>query len=186
MIYTQSVSDLDKKLIDDILKIDSLVYPEHLQGTFDEVHGRFKVNREMFVLLYDQSQLIGYLCFFPIKEALYERIINEDMVFDSDIEGEMVEAYETGKTYKLYFLSVAIHPDYHGKGLSKLLVDGTCKFLEQKIKEGINFCTALITSVSPEGEALAKKLEFIEVKRLSCGYTVHEININELLRRKNI
>jgi len=184
MIYTQSVGDLDVKLIENILEIDALVYPKHLQGTFNEVFDRFKANREIFVLLYDEGEVIGYLCFFPIKESLYNSIISEDRIFDSDIESDMIEAYEAGKTYRLYFISAALHPSYQGKGLSKLLVDGLRKFLAEKINEGIKFSTALATSVSPEGEALCKKLGFVEKKRLQSGYAVHELNIADLLRRK--
>ena len=186
MIYIQSISDLDIKLINNILKIDALVYPEHLQGSFDEVHARFNANREMFVLLYDESEIIGYICFFPIVDTLYESILSEDKMFDSDIPSEMIQAYEPHKTYKLYVISAVIHPDYQGKGLSRLLVDGFHKFLLDKNKKGINFSSALATSVTSEGEALCRKLGFTEKKRLSSGYAVHELDINNLLRRKNL
>ena len=185
MIYTQSINDLDVKLINDILKIDELVYPEHLQGSFDEVYGRFKANREMFVLLYDACDIIGYICFFPIKETLYESILSEDRIFDSDIPGDMIEAYEPNKTHRMYFISAVIHPDYQGRGLSKLLVDRLQQFLIEKSEQKIKFSTALATSITPGGEVLCRKLGFKKIKRLQSGYTVHELNINDLLRRIN-
>jgi len=178
---------MDAKLISSILEIDALVYPDHLRGTFDEVYGRFKANRDMFVLLLDAEDIIGYICFFPVKDALYDSILNEDRIFDSDISSDMIEAYVPNKTHKLYFISAVIHPSYQGRGLSNLLVDGLCQFLVGKSKEGISFSTALATSVTPEGEFLCKRLGFTEIKRLPgpSGYAVHELDISDLLRRIN-
>jgi hypothetical protein len=112
MIYTQCINDLDIRLINEILEIDALVYPKHLQGTFEEVYGRFCANRDIFILLYDDKKLIGYLCLFTIKDSLYEQILSGNKLFDSDIPGEMLEQYKPHNVYKLYLISAAIHPEY--------------------------------------------------------------------------
>ena len=52
MISVCYVDDLDVKLINEVLEIDSAVYPQNMQGTFDEVYQRFRVNRDMFILMY--------------------------------------------------------------------------------------------------------------------------------------
>jgi len=111
----QYVDDLDKGFINEILEIDASVYPEHLQGTFEEVYGRYCANKDMFVLLYDDKKLIGYLCLFPIKDSLYERILNENILFDSNIQGEMLEWMGFNEKKKLkngYSLNELIINDY--------------------------------------------------------------------------
>ena len=84
MITVKYSGDLDISFINDVVEIDSMVYPAHLQGTFDELCDRFNANRDSYVLLYDDTDLVGYLCLFPIKEELYEEIISNDRVYDSD------------------------------------------------------------------------------------------------------
>ena len=110
-IDIRNVDDkLDRDFINAILEIDASVYPLNLQGTFDEVYGRFKANRDSYVLLYCDDKLTGYFCFFPIKKILYDEIVNHDKLYDSDIPGEMLEQYEAFKTYKLFVISTAILP----------------------------------------------------------------------------
>jgi len=115
MINIQNIDDHDKKFINEILEIDSLVYPKHLQGTFEDVYGRFYANRDIYILLYDGKKLIGYLCLFPIKDSLYERILNENILFDSNIQGEMLEWMGFNEKKKLkngYSLNELIINDY--------------------------------------------------------------------------
>ena len=174
-----NIDDLDINLINDVLKIDSMVYPEHIQGTFDEVYDRFKANRDMLVLLCDGNKLIGYLCLFPIKEELYDEIVNSDRMFDSDIPGELLEQYEPYNTYTLYIISIAILPEYHGKGLSNRLIEGFHKYIFEKKKNNIYFSAALSTAVTEGGEYILKKMGFKKRKILSEGYVLYELLIDD-------
>jgi GNAT superfamily N-acetyltransferase len=177
MINIRCIDDLDVKLINDILKIDSAVFPKFLQGTFVEVYGRFKANRDIFILLYSENDLIGYLCLFPVKDILYKQILNEKRLFDSDMSGELIERYEPFNTYKLYLISAAIHPEYQRKGLSKHLIDGFFQYILEKKKNNIFFSTALSTSVTVAGRVMLKKMGFKEKKTLLGGYVLHELDI---------
>jgi GNAT superfamily N-acetyltransferase len=174
-LHTLTVHDLDVELINLLLDIDSVVYDEDLQGNFEDIYGRFKANRDMFVLLYNKELLIGYMCFFPITDELYERIKEEDRLFDTDINGTQILDYKPNNSYKLYVLSAAIRPEYQGKGYFRLLSDGFNQFITEKREKNITFISALTTSVSEAGYAIVKKLGFEEYKTLSCGYIVHEL-----------
>lgn len=180
MINVQYVGDdLDKKFIDEILEIDASVYPEHLQGTFEEVYGRFCANRDMFVLLYDDKRLIGYLCLFPIKNSLYEEISNGDKLFDSDIPGEMLEQYKPHNAYKLYLISMVIIPEYQKKGLSKYLEKGFFNFIHEKKKEDVIFSSILSSAVTDDGKQMLERMGFKEKKKLPGGYSLCELVIND-------
>jgi GNAT superfamily N-acetyltransferase len=179
MIKTMYVNDLDAKLINDVLEIDKAVYPDHLQGTFDEISGRFKANRDMFILLYDENRLVGYLCLFPIKDELYDDIISNDRLFDSDISGKSMERYEPNNTYRLYVISIAIHPCYQGKGLSSQLIDGFYQYLADKKKSSIFFSAALSAAVTDGGDSLLNKIGFKKRNVLSGGYTLYELSIDD-------
>jgi GNAT superfamily N-acetyltransferase len=175
MFVAYDQKGLDTKFIKEILHLDSLVYPERYQGTFDEVYGRYMANRDIFVVLYSDEKLIGYLCLFPIKDELYKRILKEDRVFDSDIPGEMLEPYLPNRCYKLYLISTVIHPDYQKQGLSKLLIQGYNQFIDDKIKNNITFSSALSTSVTDDGRRMLERLGFTEMKRLGGTCSLHEL-----------
>ena len=180
MIDVRNVDEkLDKDFINTILEIDASVYPLNLQGTFDEVYGRFKANRDTYVLLYCDDKLIGYFCFFPIKKILYDEIVNHDKLYDSDIPGKMLEQYEAFKTYKLYVISTAILPEYQKKGLSKYLIKGFFKFILDKKKNNIVFSSALSTSVTPEGKIMLKKMGFKKIKTISDEYSLNELVMDD-------
>jgi GNAT superfamily N-acetyltransferase len=179
-IVVKFTEDYDIKLINDILKIDSIVYPNQLQGTFDEVASRFRANQDMFILLYDDDKLIGYLCLFPIKEKLYEEIINNDKLFDSNISCELLEQYMPLNTYRLYLISAVIVPEYQGQGLSKYLINGFYKYLLDKKKQKILFSAALSTAVTDGGEVMLKKMSFNKRKTVSKGYALYELRIDDI------
>jgi GNAT superfamily N-acetyltransferase len=179
MISVQYSNELDKKFINEILEIDASVYPEHLQGTFEEVYGRFCANREMFVLLYDDKRLIGYLCMFPIIDSLFQEISNGDKLFDSDIPGEMLEQYKPNNVYKLYLISMVIIPEYQNKGLSKYLIKGFYHFLHEKKKENILFSVILSSAVTNDGKQMLERMGFKEKKKLPGGYSLNEFLIND-------
>jgi GNAT superfamily N-acetyltransferase len=180
MIDVRYVDDeLDKDFINAILEIDASVYPLNLQGTFDEVYGRFKANRDTYVLLYDNNTLIGYFCFFPIKATLYDEIVNKDKLYDSDIPGEMLEQYKAFNTYKLFVISTAILPEYQKKGLSKKLINGFYQFILDKKKHNIMFTSALSSSVTPEGKIMLDKIGFKKIKTISDEYSLNELIMDD-------
>ena len=179
MISTKHAEDIDIDIIKAILEIDSIVYPEHLQGTFDEVYGRFKANRDTIILLFDEHKVIGYFCMFPVKNELYNEILNSDRFYDSDIPSESIVQYQPHNTYKLYAISTAIHPDYQGKGLSKLLINGFYKYLINKKNNNIFFSSILTTAVTDGGDYLSRKLGFEKKKTLNDGYVLYELLIDD-------
>jgi len=180
MIDVRYVDDeLDKDFINAILEIDASVYPLNLQGTFDEVYGRFKANRDTYVLLYFNKKLIGYFCFFPIKSILYDEIVNKNKLYDSDIPGEMLEQYEAFNSYKLFVISTAILPEHQKKGLSKYLIKGFYQFILDKKKNNIMFTSALSSSVTPEGKIMLDKIGFRKIKTISEEYSLHELIMDD-------
>lgn len=171
--------DHDKKFIKEIIEIDKKVYPDNLQGKFNEVYARFRANRDMFVLLYDDKKLIVYLCLFPINDSLYETISSENKLFDSDISCKMIEQYKSYNVYKLYLISMVIIPEYQKKGLSKFLIKGFYKYILDKKKRNILFSKILSSAVTNDGKLMLKRMGFKKKKDLPGGFTLNELIIND-------
>ena len=173
------IEDLDKKLLNDLLAIDSRAYPKHLQETFAEVNSKFLVNRDMYVLLYDDDKLVGYLCLFPIREELYEKIVNNNRPLELSIPGNFLDQYVPFKTYRLYILSAVIDPEYQMKGLSKYLIEGFYRYVLNKKNNNIFFSAALATAVTTAGETMLKKMHFKKQRSAINGHTLYELSIDE-------
>ena len=184
MITVKYTEDNDADMINTVIEIDSIVFPAHLQGTFQEVYGRFCKNRDSYVLLYDKNRIIGYLCMFPVKDELYREISSSDKFYDSNIPCEMIEQYKPGNTYKLYAISTAILPGYQGKGLSKHLIGGFRKYLTDKRKENILFSSVLSTAVTTGGDYLLRTLGFEKKKTLQNDYALYELLIDDVYYEK--
>jgi GNAT superfamily N-acetyltransferase len=175
----RDIHDVDKKLIQDIMAIDALVYTPDYQGTYEEVSARFFANRDMFILLYENEKIIGYLCMFPIKNDLYQNIIQSNAMHDSDIPGSMIESYSSGNHYKLFMISVAIHPDFQKRGLSKLIIRGFYRYMLNKQKNNIHIDSILAISVSKTGERFLENLRFTKLSEIKIGVSMHELIIDE-------
>ena len=184
MIRKYSINDIEANLISSVLEVDSLAFAEDFQGTYSEEYDRFIANKDTYVFLYDGAKMVGYLNLFPIKRELYEQIISEDRLFDSDIPGEMIEQYVPSRSYDLYLLSAAIRPDYQKRGLSKLLVKGFFEYLLEKKNDGILFSSALSTAVTNEGSLLLERMGFGRKKDITGGHGLYELIIDGAVYRR--
>src|SRR5690606_36438480 len=89
--------------------------------------------------------------------------------------GPMVEPYEPGRRHKLFHISVALHPDYQNRGLSRLLRAGVRRYLLNKRKAGIDIDAVLAFSVSQGGEHFLRKLGFSPLKTIETGTSLYEL-----------
>ena len=147
--------DDSDKFINQVLEIDSLVYPKELQGTFESVSERFHRNKDSYLLAVNQGIIVGYFCFFPINFELYQNINTINSFFDDDIKPDQILPY--GDLNNLFIISTAIHPDWQNGEAIKLLSQGFRSFILNKEKEKlhINSINCYITSES--GVRLVKR-----------------------------
>lgn len=104
-----------------VLEIDSLVYPESYQSTYEQVLLRFNCNRGCFTTLLNEGKIVGYICYFPITQRLREGIVNGTYTNDVDLASEDVLAYEASQG-SLYIISLAIDPKYQGTDALKVMM----------------------------------------------------------------
>lgn len=170
--YTIKYSDASTSndIIYDLMDIEKDVYKESERGHFDSIERRFNRNKEMFVLLYDDDKLIGYLCFFPITKELHDKILNNDNFYDDNIAAEDVVSYD--KENYIYLISIALYKKYHNQGLGKKMMDAFMKKLVEIKHSGYRINDILASAVSMQGERIAKKYGFtvLNDKSKQFGY----------------
>jgi GNAT superfamily N-acetyltransferase len=167
-----------ENFVREVLDVDKFAYPEHLQGSFDEVYARYKVNPDTYIRLNDgeSGRLAGYVCILPVQDELYYKVMAEDIFFDSGtIRAEDVLTYQKGKWYRLYVFSVALRHEFRFQGFGKMLDAGITHYIRKKVRDdGIYIASVFGTATSDEGVKFAKKAGFQVRRYLSCGYSVWE------------
>ena len=77
-----------ESIISELMEIENEVYAEDMRGEYESIKARFEKFPEMFFLAYDRDRIVGYFCFFPISQKLYEEMVNKGCFRDDDIEPE--------------------------------------------------------------------------------------------------
>lgn len=157
----------------DILKLDSIVYAEELQGDIKTVKERYEKNKDSFVLLYEEKALIGYACIIPITKMLAEKILEDDELYDDNITSADILEYKKEDNI-LYLMSVVISPEFQNGVATGTLANGIINFLNDKEENGYHIQTTLATTVGDSGYKFLEKLNFKFKRKLSSGYRVVE------------
>lgn len=154
MKYIHSKS-YDKSRLLEVLSLDDIVYDKKLTGTFESVSGRYKTNEEMFIFAVDdEGRMCGYICFFPITDELYERIMNEDVMFDDNIQPKGIKQYTKDSINNIFVISVARSPHYKGQGFGFNLVKEMFSYLNSLSELGYEIGNILAVTTSAEGDRL--------------------------------
>ena len=158
---------VEEDFIPDILRIDAGVFELAAQGTYDSLLARYNANRESFILAYYNSRIVGYVAFFPITGGLSERMINENKAFDDNIQaGDILPSYTKDREFNLFLISIAVMPEYGGRGIGAELMRKYFDFVSNKIQSGCSIKNTYSYAFTRAGERLLGKGGFLEVKAI--------------------
>lgn len=142
--------------IQTVLQIDREVYPASLQGSFQSVSARFHANQDSYVCVCDGEELCGYLCLFPISEALHNSMLGTKGYFDDNITPDEIVPFS--RNTHLFIISVAIRPAYQDTDVVRVLTEGFHRYLSDKVQRGYEIRTLSCYTVSEGGERWAKRM----------------------------
>ena len=142
-------------IIDDLMRIESDVYLSDYCGEYSSIEGRFNKFKDMFVLAYDGSTIIGYLCYFPISKRLHDDLLLKEGFHDDDIMPDDVKTLT--ESNNIYLLSIALYKKYQGQGIGRMMFEAfESKIREEKMK-GCVIEDVIASVVTKQGESLLKK-----------------------------
>lgn len=189
-IYTDALSsirfDSDKfncyigrkvtpEMIHQAIGIDQCVYSNEFQGIYDTCIKWWEKNPAIYVMIEDCStkKIVGYINAMPLRNEYYHRIRSGETI-DTDIPDEEIETYDFPDTYKLYFSSIAIHPDYHNTSAFKALFDGFIIHILQLYEREIYFSSIVADAVSASGEKLCNYIGLKHIIDSNHGSKIYE------------
>lgn len=155
--------------------IDCCVYKDEFQGVYETCINWWKRNPAVYIMIEDsvKKEIVGYINAMPLTEEYYE-IIRSGKTIDTDIPCDMIETYDFPDTYKLYFSSIAIHPDYHNTSAFKALFDGFIIHVLQLYEREIYFSSIVADAVSDAGEKLCKYMGLQYLKKSNHKSKIYE------------
>lgn len=128
-----------KEIFDSIQKIDHSVFHENGLASQQSDIDRYEAYKDSYIFALCEDKIIGYLCYFPITEQFYKSVIDGKKVYDGDIAGTDICKLNDDSNY-IFFLSVAILPEFQKKGISKqfseILINELSKI---KIKDMVSY-----------------------------------------------
>jgi predicted N-acetyltransferase YhbS len=158
----------EEDFISDILAIDASVFDPAFQGTDSSLRSRYNINKESYILAFDDSKIVGYVAFFPITKDLSERMKTENKPYDDDIQPEdILPSYGYyNDDFDMFLISLAVLPGHHGRGIGAELMKRSFDFISGKIKEGCKIKNAYAYAYTGAGERLLLKGGYTELKNI--------------------
>lgn len=155
--------------INELLTIDAESFPKKYQGNFNSIYKRYKKNNDVYLLAFNDKELIGYICFFPITSDLENSINETTNVYDDNILPDQITCYETNKQHSLFIISIAIKQKYRGLKITKLLMRSFEKFIANKHANLFLINNIYSVATNEKGKAILEKAHFNAVKTLADG-----------------
>lgn len=179
MIKYLECKEVNYDFIPDVLKIDSCVYSIELQGTYESVHNRFLKNKDSYILAYLGNVLIGYICFFPLTDSAYKKVMSCNQSYDDNLTFNDINIYNVEEELNVFIISVAVLPEFQKKGIGTKLIEKMYDFLDNKRKEGIKIKSIVAEAVSTQGKALLESANFNRQQEIDENYDLYYYKYND-------
>ncbi len=155
--------------------IDHCVYSNEFQGVYETCLNWSGRNPDIYVMIEDctTKKIVGYINAMPLSNEYYHRIRSGETI-DIDIPCEEIETYDFPDTYKLYFSSIAILPEYHNTSAFKALLDGFMIHVLRLYEREIYFSSILADAVSISGEKLCNYMGLNHIVDSNHGSKIYE------------
>lgn len=170
----------DDIFLEKVLDIDRQVYSEDMQGSLQSVGERYRKHPTSFLLLEDEDNIVGYLCYFPICDSLYQRMIFSHEPLDDNITANEIRDY-SDKTH-LFVISIVIMEAYRDGKAIVLLLDEWKTKIKKKIEEGYGVESISGYTVSEDGRKFVKRLRFEKIGKNEGEYQLYSMTKEEIER----
>ena len=151
-----------------IHSLDMKTYSEEYVGKLDSMLSRNN-DSDIIIVVKNENRIVGYMDILSLKEEMYKKIINSNIIVDDEISLSDLKNIDEGNY--LYILSIAIKKEYQNDETIKLILEKYKNFVES-----ININDILATTINEDGYRFIKRLGFKEIKQLKENETLFSFN----------
>ncbi len=163
-------SDMSEAEFCSLLELDKKSYGPEIITNEGMALQRFLKNKECVIAAYQAERLAGFICFLSVGKDVYERALFNKEYFDDNLSADNVCKFSLNSENYILLIDIVVDNEFQNLGLSRLLLEKTGQFLNNKDKEGFRIEQIFAYAVSEDGLKAAK----------ACGGTViwHRDNIH--------
>ena len=147
------LNKVDDDIIKKMIEIDAVVFKEEDRGTLEGCKKWLKCNPDIYTVLMNDDEVIGYINFMPITTDAYIKIHNGQLK-DYELQPkDIINFFENG-TFNCLLTSIVIKPEYQDTNAVRELWKG---FLENLKQKKLKIDKVIIDCVSEDGEKFVKR-----------------------------
>ena len=133
------------------IKLDQKAYKdETLMGSLERCKQWLDVCPDMYIVIYDNEEMVGYINFVPLTPACFEKFKNGEMS-DDEIEASDILPYHKGENLCL-LMSIVVDKKYQNGETIKLLTNALFDKINSLAKEKKHITQILAECVSDDGK----------------------------------
>jgi ribosomal protein S18 acetylase RimI-like enzyme len=127
---------------------------------------RFLACPNLYTVAIYENELIGYICYFPITDSLYDSISDADRFYNNNIRAHDIADLDKDFDNHIYLLSVAIRKEYQERGIGSSLMLKMLDAINHNIKNDYAISDITATAVDDRSGRLLQKYGFTTIGNL--------------------
>ena len=160
---------VNDEMLYQMIELDKLVYNYGNIGDFKLCKNWLSKNEDIYTVLLDGDQVVGYINFMPIKKNSYFEY-RAGKLKDYQITSDDIESFEDDKDDYGLICSLVLSEKLRKSNMSLKLYQGFINKIKSLKSRGITFKSVLCECVTDDGLNNAKKLGFIQVNPIDEIY----------------
>ena len=169
-------SEITLKMISQALMLDKKYYPTQYWLSFEQCTGYFGKNNQIYIMLLDEDEVIGYLNFSPIRDDKFIEISSGKCI-DTTILPDDIEEYNPGNFYSAYLSSIVIDEKYRHIGLGNQFLELLAAKIVALYHEKIYIKRIVADVLNEAGEKLAKNFGLLKTIKTKNGSTIYQAEL---------
>ena len=165
--------ELAKKYDADVMKkcveLYNIVFPPKYHMDFVRFEEIAQKNPRLKSLCWLGDELAGYIHYYPLTTAAYDRFLASEELFDMTICAEDIMQYEKGHVHDMFIPSIVMNPIHQGKMLGLVLMRGLMLGLKDLQADGYKLGRLGATAYTDAGMHQLKAYMGLEVVRTISG-----------------
>ena len=153
------------------VELYDIVFPPKYHIDFERFEEIAKKNPRLKALCWLGDELAGYIHYYPLTTAAYDRFLASEELFDMTISPDDIMLYEKGHVHDIFIPSIVLNPKHQGKMLGLVLMRGLMLGLKELQSEGYKLGRLGATAYTDAGMYQLKTYMGLEVVRLIAPTT---------------
>jgi hypothetical protein len=173
-------AELTEEDLNEIYKIETLVYPKEIAGKEEATTIVIESNKHSIAAARDEEtgKVVGFICAYPITDDFYKTLVS-GVFDDTNITPQDIMQYDQKGHYKLYISSLCVHPKYTRSAAFGVVYKSFVQIVEELARQDIFITEILADTATKKGSLLCRSLGMKKCIETDHDTILYKININE-------